>query len=163
MGDSTKGCLWFHPSLPDKAFFCAKVWEFSFQVLLPLPSYLFIIFFFSGQVSRDWLVFLSISFSSFLSLIYVPFPHPQFLFHDYPRFGDFFLCSDAQSCLTLCDPMDCSLPGSSVHGILPAWGAISSRRGSSGPRDWTHISSIGRWIIYQKLHVEIPCFLGNLK
>jgi len=34
----------------------------------------------------------------------------------------------AQSCLTLCDPMDCSLPGSSVHGILQArvleWGAI---------------------------------------
>ena len=26
----------------------------------------------------------------------------------------------AQSCLTLCDPMDCSPPGSSVHGILPA-------------------------------------------
>ena len=41
----------------------------------------------------------------------------------------------AQSCLTLCDPMDCSLPGSSVHGILPArileWVAISSSRGIS--------------------------------
>ena len=39
----------------------------------------------------------------------------------------------AQSCLTLCDPMDCSLPGSSVHGILQArileWVAFS--RGSS--------------------------------
>ena len=36
----------------------------------------------------------------------------------------------AQSCPTLCDPMDCSLPGSSVHGILQArvleWGAIAS-------------------------------------
>ena len=35
----------------------------------------------------------------------------------------------AQSCLTLCDPMDCSLPGSSVHGIFKArvleWGAIA--------------------------------------
>ena len=35
----------------------------------------------------------------------------------------------AQSCSTLCDPMDCSLPGSSIHGILQArvleWGAIS--------------------------------------
>ena len=35
----------------------------------------------------------------------------------------------AQSCLTLCDPMDCSLPGSSIHGILqasvPEWGAIA--------------------------------------
>ena len=35
----------------------------------------------------------------------------------------------AQSCLTLCDPMDCRLPGSSVHGIFQArvleWGAIA--------------------------------------
>ena len=41
----------------------------------------------------------------------------------------------AQLCLTLCNPMDCSLPGSSVHGILqariPEWVAISFSRGSS--------------------------------
>ena len=45
----------------------------------------------------------------------------------------------AQSCPTLCNPMDCSLPGSSVHGILQArileWVAISFSRGSSRPRD----------------------------
>ena len=45
-----------------------------------------------------------------------------------------------QSCLTVCDPMDCSLPGSSVHGILQArilkWFALPSLRGSSQPRDW---------------------------
>ena len=50
----------------------------------------------------------------------------------------------AQSCLTLCDPMDCSPPGSSVHGILqarvPEWVAISFSRGSSQPRDWTQVS-----------------------
>ena len=44
----------------------------------------------------------------------------------------------------LCDPMDRSLSGSSVHGILQAkileWVAISYSRGSSWPRDWTHIS-----------------------
>ena len=44
----------------------------------------------------------------------------------------------AQSCLTLCDPMDCSLPGSTLHGILQAgileWVAISFSRGSSRPR-----------------------------
>jgi len=50
-----------------------------------------------------------------------------------------------QSCLTLCDPMDCSSPpGSSVHGILQArileWAAMPSSRGSSWPRDWTHIT-----------------------
>ena len=50
----------------------------------------------------------------------------------------------AQSCLTLCDPMDCILPGSSVHGVLQArileWVAISFSRGSFQPRDWTHVS-----------------------
>ena len=44
-----------------------------------------------------------------------------------------------QSCLTLCDPMDCSLLGSSVHGIfqarIPEWDAISFSRGSSRPKD----------------------------
>ena len=47
---------------------------------------------------------------------------------------------------TLCDPMDCSPPGSSVHGILQArileWVAMPSSRGSSQPRDQTHISYI---------------------
>ena len=47
----------------------------------------------------------------------------------------------SQSCLTLCDPMDCSLPGSSVHGIFQAivleWIAISFSRGSSQHRDQT--------------------------
>ena len=53
----------------------------------------------------------------------------------------------AQSCPTLCDPVDCSLPGSSVHGILQArileWVTISFSRGSSWPRDRTRVSRIG--------------------
>ena len=52
----------------------------------------------------------------------------------------------AQSCLTLCDPMECSLPGSSVHGIFQEivleWIAISFSRGSSRPRDQTPVSHI---------------------
>ena len=52
----------------------------------------------------------------------------------------------AQSCPTLCDPVDCSLPGFSVHGILQArvleWVAISFSRGSSQHRDWTQVSRI---------------------
>ena len=57
-----------------------------------------------------------------------------------------------QSCLTLCDPMDHSLPDSSVHGILQArtlqWVAISSSRGSSRPRDQNQASCIaGRLFI----------------
>ena len=63
------------------------------------------------------------------------------------------VCTLAKSCSTLCDPMDCSLPGSSLLGIFPArileWVAIS--KGSAWPRDWTHvscISCIGRQILY---------------
>ena len=52
----------------------------------------------------------------------------------------------AQSCLTLCNPMDYSLLGSSVHGIFQArilgWVAISFSRRSSGSRDWTWVSRI---------------------
>ena len=51
----------------------------------------------------------------------------------------------AQSCLTVCDPADCSPSSSSVHGILQArilkWIAISSSR-SSWPRDWTQVSCL---------------------
>ena len=51
-----------------------------------------------------------------------------------------------QSCPTLCDPMDCSLPGSSVCGILPArileWVAMPFSRESFHPRDWTQVSCI---------------------
>ena len=53
----------------------------------------------------------------------------------------------AQSCLTLCNPMDCSLPGSSVHGIFQArvleWVAILFCRGSSRPPGLLHY----RWIL----------------
>ena len=88
----------------------------------------------------------------------------------------------AQSCSTLCDPVDCSLPGSSVHGILQArileWVAISFSRESSRPRDRTRVSHIaGRqfnlWAI-REAHAdnttlikeneeEINSFLMNVK
>ena len=56
-------------------------------------------------------------------------------------------CPDiAQPYLTLCDPMDCSPPGSSVHGILQArileWVAIPFSRGSARCRDRTQVSYI---------------------
>ena len=57
-------------------------------------------------------------------------------------------CMHGQSCPTLCDPLDHSPPGSSVHGILWArrleWAAISFFRGSSRSRDRTHISCLVR-------------------
>ena len=52
----------------------------------------------------------------------------------------------ALSCLTHCDPIGCSLPGSSVHGILQArileWVAFPFSRGSSQPEDQTQVSLI---------------------
>ena len=52
----------------------------------------------------------------------------------------------AQSCPTLCDPMDCSLPGSPVHRVFQAieleWIAISFSSGSSRPRYRTQVSHI---------------------
>ena len=66
------------------------------------------------------------------------------------------VCSVTQSCLTLCNHMDFSPPGSSVQGILQArileWVAISSSRGSSQPRDLTCISCIaGRFFTPEPL------------
>ena len=87
--------------------------------------------------------------------------HDQFLFTD--------CCSVAKSCLTLCDPMDCSSPGSSVHVILqariPEWVAISFSRRSSLTRDWTCVSCIGRWVLYQRATREAhlhTCMLWNM-
>ena len=60
--------------------------------------------------------------------------------------GTWYVGSVAQSCATLCDPIDCSPPCSSVHGFFQArilyWVAISSSRGFSQPRDWTCISCV---------------------
>ena len=76
-----------------------------------------------------------------------------------------------QLCRTLCNPMDCSPTGSSVHGILQTrileWVAIPFSRGSSQPKDWTYISCISRqffttepprkpMISYTSL-IEYPC------
>ena len=70
-----------------------------------------------------------------------------------------------QSCPTLCDPMD-----SSAHGILQArileWVAMPYSRGSSWPRDQTHvsyISCIGRWVLYCEHQLGSPvCFCLRL-
>ena len=55
----------------------------------------------------------------------------------------------AQSCLTLCNPMDCRLPGSSIHGIFPA------RR-----LEWVAISS--RWSAWLKDRTWVSCIAGRL-
>ena len=57
-------------------------------------------------------------------------------------------------CPALCNPMDGSPPDSTVHGTFQArileGLAISFSRGSSWPKDWTCVSSIGKWILYQR-------------
>ena len=65
-----------------------------------------------------------------------------------------------QSCLTLCDPMDYSPQGSSVHGILQArrleWVAFPFSRGSSPPRDRTWVSGIaGRFFTIWASWIQI--------
>ena len=80
--------------------------------------------------------------------------------------GVCMLAQSLQSCLTLCSAMDCSLPGSSVHGILQArilgWVAMPSSRGSSQPTVRTHVSYIGRCVPYLWCHLGSPSIMGTL-
>ena len=108
-----------------------------------------IYFFFLSSVSLD---FVPLFWLTFLAVF---------------QFTDFLLSEVARSCPTLCDPMDCSPPGSSIHGILRArileWVAISFSRGSSQPRDRTQVSHIsGRcfnlWATWEGL-MNKPFFL----
>ena len=70
------------------------------------------------------------------------------------------------SCIWLCSPMDCSPPGSSVHGILQArtleWSAISFSSGFSWPRDWTQVSCIaGRFFTIWATR-KPNCYVTNI-
>ena len=76
----------------------------------------------------------------------------------------------AQSCLTLWNPMDCSLPGSSIHGVFQAiileWVATSFSRGSSQPRDRTQFSCIvdrrfTAWATRKTMFLTVHC-VSNL-
>ena len=69
----------------------------------------------------------------------------------------------SQSCLTLCTPMNCSPPGSSVHVISQArtleWVAISFFRGPSQPKDWTRVFHCSQ-ILYHQSHQGNPGLNG---
>ena len=76
----------------------------------------------------------------------------------------------AQSCPTLCSPMDCSLPGLrslSVHGIFQArvleWAAMSFSRVSSWPRDWTWVSYIAGRRLTIWAPREAPAKMATIK
>ena len=77
--------------------------------------------------------------------------------------GSLVAVKSLQSGLTLCNPMDRSPPGSSVHRILQArileWVVMPSSRGSSQPRNQTcisYMSCIGRQVLYHSHHLGIP-------
>ena len=64
----------------------------------------------------------------------------------------------AKSCRFFCDPMDCSSPDSFVHGIFQArileWVAMPFSRGYSQLKDQTHVSCIGRQVLYHWATLE---------
>ena len=110
------------------------------------------------QVLQDTLPDPTPSLSQYPSFVSSATSHLHFCKYHLP-YGMKTLCvcvgGRALSPLTLCDPTDCSPPGSSVHGIPQArilgWLAISFTRGSSLPRDWTwvsYVSCISRQILY---------------
>ena len=79
--------------------------------------------------------------------------HLIWIFINIQTFCSACMCAKSlRSYLTLCDPMDCSPPGSSVHGIFQAstleWVAISYSRGNSQPRDGTWVSCIDRQTVF---------------
>ena len=89
--------------------------------------------------------FFSQVFHSFIWVMHYNYQKHHCVYH----YSYFRVCEVkwiTQSCPTLCNPIDYSLPGSSVHGIFQArvleWGAIAFSRGSSQPRDWTRVFCI---------------------
>ena len=102
--------------------------------------------------------------SSFLhpeTLVLTKAPRSQCYRRHWPRLHSVgSCCLVTHSCPTLCDPVDCSPPGSSVHwipqaGILEGI-AFPFSRGSSPPRDQTRVSCIGRRFLYHLSHQGSP-------
>ena len=75
-----------------------------------------------------------------------------FILFVYPFSQSVFYVKVTHSCPTLCDPMCCSLPGSSVHGIFHSrileWVSIAFSRGCFQPRDWTQVTHISGRLSY---------------
>ena len=145
--------FYFHCVLTGK-YFHMRMFYFQFYILVYHHKFLylihkqFIIFYFLFRV-KSLKKYISKTLMIFRYLI----PSNIFWISDYIVMDILCcFCLVAQSYSILCDPRDCSPPDSSVHGISQArileWVAISFSRGSSQTRDRTHVSSIGRWILY---------------
>ena len=86
--------------------------------------------------------------------------------HNFPPLVTIKWSEVSQLCPTLCNPVDCRLPGSSIHGIFQArvleWVATSFSRGSSWPRDQTLVSRIvGGFFTVWATREEIQWRLGH--
>ena len=116
-----------------------KYWSFSFSISLSNA--------YSGLISFkiDWFDLLAVQ-GTLKSLLQHPTLKASILGCIRGVEIEKIKVSVAQSCLTLCNPMDSSLPGSSVHGILQTrileWGAIPFFRVSSRPRNRNWVSRI---------------------
>ena len=127
-----------------------KYWRFNFSIspsneysefplgltdLISLLSPLSRVFF-STTVQKHQ--FLALFMVFFMVLLYGSALHEQYE-KPTPELHSLMCCANAQSCPTLCNPMDSGLPRSSVHGIFQAgileWVAIFYSRGSSPPKD----------------------------
>ena len=112
-------------------------WDFTFRSLLLFISFC------NVQSTHKLITFTFFPYC----FLYLTFLWDLFYFSfSWLSISFFVLAKSPQSCLTLCDLMDCNLPGSFVHGILQTrvleWVAIPFSRGSSQPRDRTWLSCI---------------------
>ena len=181
--DSLRACraynniLCYIPGIGNLSLFC--LFWLVLSILLTFTnsqliiSLIFLYFFFLVLFSFIFTLLIISFLPSFKPLLWIYFPHLLLaswdgnldfdfqLFFPTPVFSFWKILLEhcwylvAQSCPTLCDPLDCSPPASSVHGILQArileWAAISSSWGSSWPGDWALVSCtscIGRGILY---------------
>ena len=117
------------------------------------------LFIFSRKTSQDFLCCLTVFYTLYCYTFHTIFYYRFGFLIDWQRLDLICLCIAsgggglvAKSCLPLCDPMDCSTPSPSVHGIsqvrILEWVAISFSRASSQPQNQTWVSCIARWILY---------------
>ena len=152
LGETTWMASWeeseTHPRLPQEA---AWGWE-GWGPLTPSQG-------------RHSTYSLEGKFSFLSSLLTYFWPQSVWIFSHTKQFSDFpdtnCMYLVTQSCPTLCNPMGCSPPGSSVRGVLQArileWVAMSFSRASSWSGDWTHVLCVprtGRCVLYH-------CTLGK--
>ena len=127
--------------------FSSKSFIVSGLTFTSLIHFEFIFVYGVRKCSHFILLHVAVQFSQHPLLKRLSLPHYIFLPHlSETRHPCTVLCLVSQSCLTLCDPMDCSPPGSLSMGILLArileWVAMASSRGSCQPRDQTQVSHI---------------------